>query len=168
MLSAEELLAGGTLTFEVEVPEDILHPNNVATTNVTAHIIRLRPLTVKDLQLISRAAKEKDALIATLMVQRALVEPEMSVAQVSTMHIGLVQFLLQQTNQISGITTTTEQLSTAMKAPLTKAAFVLAQEFGWTPQQVNELTLGQILLHLQMLKENSQYGVPNGATKASA
>ncbi len=168
MLSAEELLAGGTLTFEVEVPEDVLHPNNVSATDVAARVIRLRPLTVKDLQLISRAAKEKDSLIATLMVQRALVEPEMSVAQVFTMHIGLVQFLLQQINQISGITTTTDQLSTAMEAPLTKAAFVLAQEFGWTPQQVNELTLGQIWLHLQMLKEKSQHGVPSGAANGSA
>lgn len=168
ILSAEELLAGGTLTFEVELPEEVLHPKNVSMTDVAPRVIRLRPLTVKDLQLISRAAKEKDALIATLMVQRALLEPEMSVAQVSTMHVGLVQFLLQQINQISGITTTTDQLSTAMEAPLTKAAFLLAKEFGWTPQQVNELTLGQILLHLQMLKEKSQHDDPTGATKRSA
>jgi hypothetical protein len=115
--------------------------------------VRLRPLTVRDLQLISRAAKESDSITATLMVQRALVEPEMSVAQASTMHVGLVQFLLQEVNRISGIATTSEQLSTAVEAPLAKAAFVLAQEFGWTPQQVNELTLGQVLLHLRMLGE---------------
>jgi len=30
-----------------------------------------------------------------------------------------------------------------------------ADRFGWTPQQINELTLGQILLHLQMLNEKS-------------
>ena len=29
----------------------------------------------------------------------------------------------------------------------------LARAFGWTPQQIGELTLGQILLHLQMLRE---------------
>jgi hypothetical protein len=91
------------------------------------------------------------------MVQRALVEPEMSVAQASAMHVGLVQFLLGQVNRISGIATTTEQLSGAVEAPLAKAAFVLAQEFGWTPHQVNELTLGQVLLHLQMLKERAQH-----------
>ena len=34
------------------------------------------------------------------MVQRALVEPEMSVAQVAAMHAGLVQYLLEQVNQI--------------------------------------------------------------------
>jgi hypothetical protein len=80
----------------------------------------------------------------------------MSVAQASAMHVGLVQFLLQQVNQISGIATTSEQLSGAVEAPLAKAAFVLAQEFGWTPQQVNELTLGQVLLHLQMLGERAR------------
>ena len=44
----------------------------------------------------------------------------------------------------------------AIDAPLAKAAFVLAQEFGWTPREVGELTLGQMLLHLQMLAEAPQ------------
>jgi hypothetical protein len=155
MLSAEELLAGGNLTFAVEVPPEVLHPTEDAG-NGAPTTVRIRPLTVRDLQLVSRAAKEGDSLTATLMVQRALVEPEMSVTQASTMHVGLVQFLLQQINRISGIATTSEQLSGAVEAPLAKAAFVLAQEFGWTPQQVNELTLGQVLLHLQMLKEKAR------------
>ena len=30
-------------------------------------------------------------------------------------------------------------------------AHVLASRFGWTPQQLGEMTFGQILLHLQML-----------------
>jgi hypothetical protein len=58
-------------------------------------------------------------------------------------------------NQISGITTTPHQISTAAADPLVKAAFVLAREFGWTPQQINELTLSQMLLHLQLLKEKA-------------
>jgi hypothetical protein len=152
MLSAEELLAGGELTFEIEVPPEVLRPAGDAG-NGMPDTVRLRPLTVRDLQLVSRAAKERDSLTATLMVQRALVEPEMSVAQASAMHVGLLQFLLDQVNRISGIAATSEQLSGVVEAPLAKAAFVLAQEFGWTPQQVNELTLGQMLLHLQMLKE---------------
>lgn len=157
MLSAEELLAGGALTYEVEVPVEILHPTHangaLGETKATsaAQTVRLQPLTVKDLQLISRAAKENDSLIAALMVQKALVEPQLNLAQVSAMHAGLVQFLVQQINHISGITTSAEQLSTAMAAPLTRAAFILAKEFGWTPQQVSELTLGQVLLHLQLL-----------------
>jgi hypothetical protein len=155
MLSAEELLAGGGLTFEIEVPPEVLRPAG-STGNGIPATVRLRPLTVHDLQLVSRAAKERDSLTATLMVQRALVEPEMSVAQVSAMHVGLLQFLLDQVNRISGIAATSEQLSGVVEAPLAKAAFVLAQEFGWTPQQVNELTLGQMLLHLQMLKERQR------------
>ena len=155
MLSAEDLLAGGDLTFEIEVPPGILRPTEGAGNGAPASV-RLRPLTVRDLQLVSRAAKEKDSLTATLMVQRSLVEPEMSVAQASAMHVGLVQFLLEHVNRISGITATSEQLSRAVDAPLAKAAFVLAQEFGWTPQQVNDLTLGQVLLNLQMLKERQR------------
>jgi hypothetical protein len=154
MLTAEELLAGGGLTFEVEVPPEVLRPAESVGDGAPS-AVRLRPLTVRDLQLVSRAAKESDSLTAALMVQRALVEPEMGVAQASAMHVGLLQFLLEQVNRISGIATTPEQLSSAVEAPLAKAAFVLAQEFGWTPQQVNELTLGQVLLHLQMLNERA-------------
>ncbi len=155
MVSAEELLAGSSLTFDVEIPDEVLHPGNLQSTEWTHHSIRLRPLTVRDLQLISRAAKESDSLIATLMVQRALVDPEMTIPQVTTMHAGLMQFLLKQVNQISGIEASADQLATAMESPLTKAAFLLGKEFGWTPQQVSELTLGQVLLHLQMLRRHA-------------
>ena len=41
----------------------------------------------------------------------------------------------------------------AAEDPLVRAAFILAREFGWTPEQVGQLTLGQIMLHLQLLKE---------------
>ncbi len=168
MLSAEELLAGSTLTYEVQIPAQILRParspalkhfalKDVAgSATAETHSVRLRPLTVRDLQRISRAAKESDSLVATLMVQQALVEPKMSVAQVAALHVGLMQFLLQQTNKISGISATTEELSDAAEAPLVRAAFVLAREFGWTPQQVQELTLGQVLLHMEMLAMDRQ------------
>jgi hypothetical protein len=155
MLSAEELLAGSSLTYEVELPGDILYPTRPAATAPVAATVRLRPLTVHDLQVITRAAKESDSLMAALMVKQALVEPSLSVAQVAGLHIGLLQFLLDQVNAISGIRTTTEELAEAAATPLVKAAFVLAQKFGWTPQQVEELTLGQMLLHLEMLKERN-------------
>ncbi len=159
-LTAEELLAGSSLTYEIEIPGHVLYPTesvaNGTAKSGDARKVRLRPLNVRDLQLVARAAKENDSLVATLMVQRALVEPEMSVPQVSAMHAGLVQYLLEQVNRISGITTSAESLSAATDAPLSKAAFVLAKAFGWTPQQVSELTLGQVLLHLRMLQENSK------------
>jgi hypothetical protein len=153
MLSPEELLAGSALTYEIEVPAEVLRPGAVSANGNGHGAVRLRPLTVSDLQVISRAAKENDSLLATLMVQRALVEPAMTVAQVASAHAGLVEFLLEHVNRVSGIAAGKEQILAASEAPLVKAAFVLAKEFGWTPQQVAELTLGQVLLHLQMLRE---------------
>ena len=155
MLTGEELVAGSTVTYEAEVPPAILHPGNGTEPSV-AGTVRLRPLTVHDLQTITRAAKDSDSLVATLMVQQALVEPELTVAQVSSMHVGLVQFLLGQVNEVSGISTTAEQLEEAVDAPLSKATYLLAERFGWTPQEVGELTLGQVLLNLKLLSERSR------------
>ncbi len=148
MLTADELLAGGALTFDVTVPAAVLSAAGMASGEV-----RLRPLTVRDLQLITRAAKDNDALTSALMVQTALVEPRMTLVQVNAMHVGLLQYLLDQVNRISGIAVDAGEMRAASEDPLVRAAFILAREFGWTPEQVGELTLGQILLHLQMLKE---------------
>ena len=154
MLSAEELLAGSGLTYEVPVPPEVLRPG-ADDAGATA-LVRLRPLTVADLQLITRAAKETDALMATLMVQRALVEPPLTVAQVAALHVGMLEFLLGEVMRISGMGVTEPELRSAVQAPLAKAAHVLAKEFGWTPPQVSELTLGQILVHLQMLDQEAR------------
>lgn len=146
MLTAEELLAGSDLTFAVDVPPGVLRPGDAASGGV-----RLRPLTVRDLQLVARAAKESDQLTATLMVQRALVEPALSAAQVAALPAGLVQFLLHHVERTSGLAATAAELAQAGEAPLAQAAHALAREFGWTPQQLAEMTIGQVLLHLQML-----------------
>jgi hypothetical protein len=151
MLSAEELLAGSGLTYEVSVPNAVLRPG--AENTGALEQVRLRPLTVADLQLITRAAKETDSLMATLMVQRALVEPALTVPQIAALHVGLLEFLLSEVMRISGMGVSEPELRTAVEAPLAKAAHVLAKEFGWTPPQVSELTLGQILVHLQMLDQ---------------
>ncbi|MBV1878722.1 MAG: hypothetical protein KUG79_13860 [Pseudomonadales bacterium] len=161
MLTADELLAGGELTFDIDIPPLILDPAGASSSGITASGInssvvpgkvKLRPLTVKVLQRISRAAKQSDNLTATLMVQASLVEPPMTVIQVGAMHVGLVEYLLHQVNKISGISTNEDALNNAAEDPLAKAAFILAKEFGWTPQDINDLTLGQVVLHLQMLK----------------
>lgn len=152
MLSAEELLAGGSLNYEIDVPPHVLAPRGSAESNDVMRV-RLRPLTVRDLQLISRAAKENDALTSVLMVQSALEEPSMTVAEVGALHVGLLQFLLAEVNRISGIVVPGEQVEAAVEDPLVRAAYTLAGEFGWTPDQVSEMTLGQIMLSLQMLKE---------------
>jgi len=152
-LSAEDLLAGSGLTFEVEVPLHVLRPGNGSSAAELPTTVRLRPLTVADLQTIVRAAKESDSLTARLRVQRALVEPELTIAQVSSLHVGLLQYLLERINDVSGISTTADQLAAAVDAPISKATFLLAERFGWTPQEVGELTLGQVLLHLRLIRD---------------
>lgn len=153
MLTAEELLAGSELSYPIAIPPTLLAPGSQPKPGDSQQTVRLRPLTIRDLQLATRAAKENDTLVAAIMVQQALVEPTLTIAQVVALPAGLVQFLLQHVNRLSGITTSQEQMNQALEAPLAKAAFLLAKTFGWTPQEINNLTLGQVLLHLQMLKQ---------------
>jgi hypothetical protein len=153
MLTAEELLAGGELTFEIAVPDQVLCPGGDTGAKDGPRAVRLRPLQIKDLQRISRAAKENGDMVAVLMVQRSLVEPEMTVPKVMGLHLGLLQFLLREVNRVSGIDVPAQTIAASSESPLVKAAFVLAKEFGWTPEQFSQLTLGQVLLHLQKLAQ---------------
>ena len=150
MLSAEELLAGSAVTVEVEIPISLLGESDAQD-----RLVRLKPLSVHDLRLINRAARDNDDLTAALMVQRSLVEPELTVPQISGLSAGLLQFLLNQVNRISGIHVSEEELAEAMQDPIAQASLQLAREFGWTPQQIGELTLGQMLMHLQMSQAQS-------------
>lgn len=145
-LSAQDLLAGSSVTHEVDVPESVRG-------GAAGGRVRLRPLTLDDLHAVSRAAKEQDMVVAALMVQRSLVEPAMTLSQVLGLRAGLVEFLLAEVNRISGISSNGEDVREAASAPVARAAHLLARTFGWTPQQVGALTLGQVLLHLEMLKE---------------
>ena len=145
-LDADELLAGSALRFEVELPAALLGSARVPGT------VRMRPLTVLDLQRITRAARESDQLVAALMVRSAVESPALSIAQVQSMSIGLLEYLLAQVNRVSGLAMPPSALEEAADAPIARAALVLAQQFGWTPEQIGQLTLGQILLHLQMLR----------------
>ena len=144
-LTAEQLLGGGTITQEVTVPPALLGGDGFAEAKVV-----LRPLTVRDLQRIANAAKEDDSLSAALMIQQALVEPALKFEQVSQLAAGLARFLLDQINNISGISVSESALKDVVQAPLAKACFVLSKEFGWTPEQVSSMTIGQILLYLAM------------------
>jgi hypothetical protein len=146
-LTAEELLAGGALTHEVEIPADLLGTNGESPADAR---LTLRPLTVRDLQRISKAAREDENLSAALMIQQALVEPQLKLEQVSQLPAGLARFLVERINAISGIDTPRDELEELVQAPLARACFVLAKEFGWTPEQVSGMTIGQILLYLQM------------------
>ena len=151
MLTTEELLAGGSLVHEVEIPVDFLNTNGSNNNQV-----KLRPLTVRDLQLIGKAAKDDESLSAALMIQQALVEPTLKLEQVSKLPGGLARFLVEQINGISGINTPRDALEELVQAPLARACFTLAKEFGWTPEEVSGMTIGQILLYLEMARRNGE------------
>jgi hypothetical protein len=149
VLTAADLLAGADAIRDVDIPPDLL--GGLAAPPDDRRV-RLKPLTVNDLRLVARAARDNDELTAALMVQRSLVEPALTVRDVSRMPVGLLQFLLREVNAVSGISASEEQVARAIEDPLAQAAFRLSQAFGWTPEQIGKLTMGEVLAHLQLLK----------------
>ncbi len=155
MLSVEELLAGSSSTHEITIPGELLGNGEVAVDKN----IRLRPLTVSDLQRIGTAAREDDGLSAALMIQTAVVEPELKFDQVSRLPAGVAKYLIGRINAFSGIDTSGDVLKEYVQTPLAKACFVLAKEFGWTPEEVSGMTIGQVLLYVEMARGESHEGV---------
>jgi hypothetical protein len=155
-MSAEDLLAGASATYTIEIPASVLRPESQPA-GIGGTVV-LRPLTVRDVQRVTQAAKEQRVLASILMVQQALVEPKLSVDQVNSLSAGLVEFLLGKVNATSGLRLDGDDLERAVKAPLAKACFLLAREFGWTPAQCSELTVGQILVYLEMLARGDTAG----------
>lgn len=165
LLTAEELLSGASLTYTVALPAAIVRPSaeaeaSGATDPAFAGEVVLRPLQVRDIERAARAAKEQRVLTSVLMVQQSLVSPKLSVEQVASLPAGVVQFLLQRVNRLSGLSLGEDDLEQAVRAPMARACFVLAREFGWTPAQCSDLTVGQVLLYLEMLAKDAQ---SNGA-----
>jgi hypothetical protein len=153
-ITPEELFAGNTATFDVEIPPSLLDPESAGEARPpAARKIRLRPLTVKDIQLIAKAAKDDEVLTSVLMIQKAVVEPPLKQNDVAALRSGLVSFLVDRINHISGLTTTEDELRAIADAPIVQAFFLLAKEFNWTPQQVRELTIGQIVGYLECLNQ---------------
>jgi hypothetical protein len=147
MLSAEELMSGPGAVETVAVPAELLPETPEGTATVA-----LRPLTVRDLRLITRAARGSDELTAALMVRQALVDPPMSSEQLSAMPAGLMQFLLREVNRISGLAQTEAEVLAALEDPLVQLGVLLAREYGWTPEQVGRLTMGEAMLHVAALR----------------
>lgn len=145
-LTSDELLLGGATTHTVEIPADVL----MAEGDAPSHVV-LRPLVLADVQRIHQAAQESRDLTSVLMVQQALVEPKVTIDEVNRMHAGLVEFLLHEVNRISGLSLAGDELEQVVHAPLTRACFVLAREFGWTPDECARLTVGQVLLYVDLL-----------------
>jgi hypothetical protein len=146
-LTAEDLLVGAGATHDVSVPLALLS----GRTGDIEQTVVLRPLTVRDLQQIGRAASDNDdGLSAALMIQQALVQPALGLDQVTRLPAGLARFLVERINEISGVDAARDELAELVQTPLARACFVLAKEFGWTPEEVSGMTIGQILLYLEM------------------
>lgn len=101
-LSAEDLLAGASAEYTVEIPPDILRPGQDANGQQVS--VQLKPLTIGAFQLIMKAAQEDPGLIPLLMVKETLVEPALSLGQIKQMHLGLVEYLVAHIRRISGMT----------------------------------------------------------------
>lgn len=146
-LTTEDLLAGATLTHRIEVPAELVP----GAPEGAGHEVVLRPLVLSDVMRLHRAAGDDGELASALMVHQALVEPELTLDQVHRLPAGLVEFLLAEVNRTSGLSLGGDDLTDAVHAPLARACFVLGREFGWTPDRCAELTVGQVLLYLEML-----------------
>jgi hypothetical protein len=146
VLAAQDLLAGSTITHDVRVPREILTPG--AQPLEDDGIVRMRPLNVAILTLISRAAREDPSLIPLLMIKESLVEPVLTLDQIRRMHVGLVHFLVEGVGFISGLGSDNEALDETASSPLGQTHILLAKHFGWTPEQVSQLTPGQVAVYL--------------------
>ena len=111
-------------------------------------VVRMRPLNVAVLTLVSRAAREDPSLIPMLMIKESLVEPVLTLDQIRSMHAGLVYFLAERVNSISGLGNDEEALEGMANSPLGQTHVLLARHFGWTPEQVSQLTPGQVAVYL--------------------
>ena len=151
-LTADQMLVGAALREEVEVPPALL----AGWRGEGESRVVLRPLAVRDLQRIQRASKDDETLTAALMIQQALIDPELRLEQVNQLPAGLASFLVDRINAISGVSTSRDALDEMVQAPLARACFVLSREFGWTPEDVSGMTIGQILLYLEMSRRDQE------------
>jgi hypothetical protein len=142
ILTAQELLAGSLLAYDVVIPASVLRANGEGVEGR----VRIRPLKLAALALISKAAREDPSLVPLLMIKDSLVEPSLSLEQIRMMHVGLLHFLVSAINRISGLGAGVVQ--EAATSAVSEAHVLLARHFGWTPAQVAELTPGQVALYL--------------------
>lgn len=152
MLSAGDLLAGGRVVHDVEIPADLLNPG----TESDDGRVKLRPLSLAALSVISKAARDDAGLIPVLMLKESLLEPELSFDEIRRLHVGLVQFLLDQVNAISGLGPV-DGADAAARSALGATHLLLARHFGWTPAQVSQLTPGQVAVYLAGVRQLVEY-----------
>ena len=147
-LAAQDLLAGSQITHDVRVPPEILAPGTQPQEEAEEGVVQMRPLSVAVLALISRAAREDPGLIPLLMIKESLVEPTLALEQIRQLHVGLVHFLVSRINLISGLAADGGTLDETASSTLGQTHVLLAKHFGWTPEQVGQLTPGQVAVYL--------------------
>ncbi len=180
-LTAHDLLAGTAAVHEVVVPDRILRPAGPGgpsgsddaspdPDDLSPGVVRLRPLTVGTLVLVSRAARDDPSLVPLLLVKESLVEPVMSVDQLRRLHAGLVHYLVRAVNTISGLSPDGDVLDGAIGSPAGQVHLLLARHFGWSPEQVAKLTPGQVAVYLAgvdaLLRDGGRPGPQPVATAA--
>ena len=149
ILSADDLLAGSSVVHEVPLPPAVLRPGtDPQAADGEAGRVRLRPLSVAALTVIARAARDDNSLVPLLLIKESLVEPPLALDSIRQLHIGLVHYLVSQINRISGLSADGAVLDDAADAPSARMHLLLARHFGWTPDQVGQLTPGQIAIYL--------------------
>lgn len=155
ILSAEDLLAGSTIVHEIQIPARILRPGSQAVHGAVPGIVRLRPLSIATLTLISRAARDDAGLVPLLTIKESLTEPAMALDRIRQLHVGLVHFLVSHINRISGLSPDGDVLTDIVDTPISRAHILLAQHFGWTPEQVGRLTPGQVAVYLSGIEKRT-------------
>lgn len=146
MLTAADLLSGSEQTHSIEIPAHMVSEDAGAQRSV-----ELRPLVLADVARLNKAARDDGELSSALMIQQAMIDPKLTLDQVHGLSAGLVEFLVGEINQVSGLSLDGDDLSQLIQEPLSRAVFVLSTEFGWTPDRCADLTVGQVLLYLEML-----------------
>ncbi len=102
LLTAEELLAGTAVTYDVVIPEAMLGNNPDGTGNTRT--IKIKPLSMGVFQLIMKGAREEPELIPVLMVKEGIAEPKLTIAQIKSLPVGLVEFMVERIRELSGMT----------------------------------------------------------------
>ena len=159
-LTIDELLLGGRETFTIDVPAEVLVPGlDGRQPDVEPGAVTLRPLVLADVQRIQKAARDDEGLTTVLMVQQSMVSPSVTIDQVNQMHCGLVEFLFGEVTRISGLSMGRADIEDAIREPMARACFELARRFGWTPEDCAALTVGQVLMYLEMAGANDARAV---------
>ncbi len=142
--SVEDLLFGGSVRHVESVPEQVLDPfGRREDVQLAEHQIVVRPLTLGMLEIISRAARDDAGLVPVLMIKEAVEEPALTADQIRSFHVGLVHWLLGVINRVSGISANGDELRAAGESSIGRAHLRLAERYGWTPDQVAQLTPAQ-------------------------